>query len=194
MSMTLSIPIKQQITLPDAWQACRTPQELSYWLIAKLETFEADVEAAAAAAAEASHEAQTALAAAQAAATDATHALNAISNLDAQVVQLNARVTSLSADLTAAEGNITALTARMTTAEADIDSLESRVGQAEFDIGQAQTDINAVGASVQVLERGIAYQTTAPTVVNTNGALKVVVLTAEPATKYNGYIYFIKES
>ena len=162
--MTLSIPIHQSITLPDRWQACKTPQELSYWLIAKFETFEADVEAAAAAAAEASHEAQTALAAAQAAAADATQALNAISNLDAQVVQLNARVTALSADLTAAEGNITALIARMTTAEADIDSLESRVGQAEYDIGQAQTDINAVGTIAQNNQREIGADGTPGTI------------------------------
>lgn len=33
--MQLNIPVHQTITLPDAWQACRTPQELSYWLIAK---------------------------------------------------------------------------------------------------------------------------------------------------------------
>ena len=162
--MTLSIPIHQSITLPDRWQACKTPQELSYWLIAKFETFEADVEAAAAAAAEASHEAQTALAAAQAAAADATQALNAISNLDAQVVQLSARVTSLAADITAAEGNITALTARMVTTEADIDSLESRVGQTEFDIGQAQTDINAVGTIAQNNQREIGTDETAGTI------------------------------
>lgn len=162
--MTLSIPIHQSITLPDRWQACKTPQELSYWLIAKFETFEADVEAAAAAAAEASHEAQTALEAAQAAAADATQALNAISNLDAQVVQLNARVTSLSADLTAAEGNITTLTARITTAETDIANLNGRVDQVEFDIGQAQTDINAVGTIAQNNQREIGTDDTAGTI------------------------------
>ena len=43
MSKTLSIPIRQTITLPDNWQACRTPQELSYWLIAQFEEFESDV-------------------------------------------------------------------------------------------------------------------------------------------------------
>lgn len=186
MSMTLSIPIKQQITLPDAWQACRTPQELSYWLIAKFETFEADVEAAAAAAAEASHEAQTALVAAQAAAADATQALNAISNLDAQVVQLNARVTSLSSDLTAAEGNITALAARMATAETDIDGLDSRVGQTEFDIGQAQTDINAVGTIAQNNQREIGTDETAGTIKGRITALE----NAEGVKLYRHKIYF----
>lgn len=44
MSLTLQIPVRQQITLPDDWQECLTPQELSYWLIAKFEGFENAVE------------------------------------------------------------------------------------------------------------------------------------------------------
>ena len=38
---------------------------------------------------------------------------------------------------------------------------------------------------------GIPYITTAPTSANTDGGLKVVVLSEEPATKYDGYIYII---
>lgn len=148
MSITLSIPIKQQITLPDAWQACRTPQELSYWLIAKFETFADDVQNAVELAGQAGNDAATALATAQQAAADAASALSTISNLDAQVVQLNARVTSLAADITAAEGDITALAARVTTAEGDIDSLEDRVSQNEFDIGQNAGNISAIGTDI----------------------------------------------
>ena len=40
----------------------------------------------------------------------------------------------------------------------------------------------------------ISYLTTAPTADDTSGNLKIVVLSSEPATKYNGYIYFITES
>ena len=40
----------------------------------------------------------------------------------------------------------------------------------------------------------ISYLTTAPSADNTSGNLKIVVLSSEPATKYNGYIYFIAES
>lgn len=40
---------------------------------------------------------------------------------------------------------------------------------------------------------GINYLTTAPTADNTAGDLKIVVLSSEPATKYNGYLYFITE-
>lgn len=37
------------------------------------------------------------------------------------------------------------------------------------------------------------YTTTAPTSVNTNG-IKVCVLSSEPATKYNGWLYIITDS
>ena len=38
---------------------------------------------------------------------------------------------------------------------------------------------------------GFPYLTTAPTANNTSGRLKVVVMNAEPATRYDGYIYII---
>lgn len=37
------------------------------------------------------------------------------------------------------------------------------------------------------------YQTTAPTSAITDGGIHIVYLTSEPTTKYNGYIYLIKE-
>ena len=40
----------------------------------------------------------------------------------------------------------------------------------------------------------IQYLTTAPSADNTSGNLKIVVLSAEPATYYNGYIYYITEA
>lgn len=39
---------------------------------------------------------------------------------------------------------------------------------------------------------GVNMLTTAPTSANTDGNYKMVFLTSEPQTKYNGYIYFIK--
>ena len=37
----------------------------------------------------------------------------------------------------------------------------------------------------------LSYSTTTPTAANTNGKLKTVVLSSEPATKYEGYLYII---
>lgn len=41
---------------------------------------------------------------------------------------------------------------------------------------------------------GLPYITTAPSSANTNGNLIIVVLTSEPATYYNGYLYYIVEA
>jgi len=40
---------------------------------------------------------------------------------------------------------------------------------------------------------GVSYTTTAPSSANTSGDLKFVVLSSEPSTKYDGYLYIITE-
>lgn len=40
----------------------------------------------------------------------------------------------------------------------------------------------------------LSYITTAPSAANTSGLLKVVVLSSEPATRYDGYLYIITGS
>lgn len=50
---------------------------------------------------------------------------------------------------------------------------------------------NEVLAGTLTANGGIAYSTTAPNAANTGGGLKIVVLTSEPATKYDGYLYII---
>ena len=39
--------------------------------------------------------------------------------------------------------------------------------------------------------QGVPYITTAPSAANTSGTLIIVVLSSEPATKYDGYLYLI---
>ena len=48
------------------------------------------------------------------------------------------------------------------------------------------------GGSGENIADGISYATTAPTKANTNG-LKFVVLSSEPDTKYDGWVYIITE-
>lgn len=50
----------------------------------------------------------------------------------------------------------------------------------------------SIDASNIVNVENVPYVTTAPVADNTNG-LKVCVLSSEPATKYNGWLYFIQE-
>ena len=57
--------------------------------------------------------------------------------------------------------------------------------------------VMAAGASKKIPQEAFTAQrievsTTAPTGANTNG-YKLVLLSSEPATKYNGWIYLIEE-
>ena len=45
--------------------------------------------------------------------------------------------------------------------------------------------------NIQQSTSGVNYTTTAPSSNNTSGRLEFVVLSSEPATKYDGYIYII---
>lgn len=55
----------------------------------------------------------------------------------------------------------------------------------------AVTSVNSATGAVSIGDTtGLNYLTTAPTADNTSG-LKIVVLSSEPATKYDGYIYII---
>ena len=73
-----------------------------------------------------------------------------------------------------------------------------------FGSGGTQVEANPTGSATADLTKldvegtiyginGINVLTTAPTEANTGGQLKVVVLSSEPATKYNGYLYIITE-
>lgn len=66
------------------------------------------------------------------------------------------------------------------------------------DSTNAQAMIEAgVGIGISgsfITNEGVNYTTTAPTAANTDGSLKFVVLSSEPATKYDGYIYLITEA
>ena len=268
--MTLSIPIHQTMTLPDNWQACKTPQELSYWLIAKFETFEAaisdlntqitqldsritDNAADITALQQSVTELETlfdrvdqlefdlnqAIGDISAIGTRVTALETGVSNINTQITQLDGRVTSNTTNISAINTrvqtletgvsnintqitqldqrvgsnttNITDLQSRVTVLEA----LPARVTQIEYDLGQVMGDITSIGATLQTLQTGkqnvltagsgiaiandtisvsgVPYLTTAPVADNTDGTLKFVVLTAEPATRYEGYVYLIVE-
>lgn len=64
--------------------------------------------------------------------------------------------------------------------------------------GEATADLTKllVGSTIYKVRDGVAnglgFLTTAPTEANTDG-IKIVVLSAEPATKYEGYLYLITE-
>lgn len=49
----------------------------------------------------------------------------------------------------------------------------------------------AATSTVPVYTNSLPILTTAPSAANTDGGIKIVVLSAEPATKYSGYLYVI---
>lgn len=51
-----------------------------------------------------------------------------------------------------------------------------------------------VGTTKFAIGKSVGYLTSAPNAANTSGRLIFVVLSAEPATKYDGYIYLITEA
>ena len=54
--------------------------------------------------------------------------------------------------------------------------------------------LSFTGAQIDQAIGSTFYLTTAPSSANTSGTLKVVVLSAEPATRYDGYLYIITGS
>ena len=51
-----------------------------------------------------------------------------------------------------------------------------------------------IGSTKYKVAESVGYLTTAPSAANTSGRLIFVVLTSEPATKYDGYFYIITEA
>lgn len=62
-----------------------------------------------------------------------------------------------------------------------------------YDIAIKSADGTTIVDNSNVLSvNALPYLTTAPSSANTDG-IKIVVLSSEPATKYNGYLYIITE-
>ena len=72
----------------------------------------------------------------------------------------------------------------------DVDSEEIDLGNYQKPI-TADTELTLKKVVANKLEGNLGYLTTAPTADNTSGGLQIVVLSEEPATKYNGYLYII---
>ena len=58
--------------------------------------------------------------------------------------------------------------------------------------GNELSTVYAKAANIGTTQ-GLNYLTTAPSSANTDGTLKLVVLSSEPATYYSGYYYIITE-
>lgn len=68
-----------------------------------------------------------------------------------------------------------------------IDVIANPTGSATADL--SKLDVNGTIYGIN----GLNYLTTAPESANTSGQLKIVVLSSDPTTKYDGYLYIITE-
>ena len=131
MSRTLLIPVRQTITLPDNWQACRTPQELSYWLISQFDEFEHNVET---------------LAADVAALQSGLASLgDTVSNIDARLVVVEGQINDPVDGILAA---LAALAAADAEINAHLDDTDHNVSANAAGIYQLNVDVTAINADL----------------------------------------------
>ena len=131
MSRTLSIPVRQTITLPDNWQACRTPQELSYWLISQFDEFE--------------HEVETLAADIATLQGDVDNLEDTVSNIDARLVVVEGQINNPTDGILA---TLAALAAADAEINAHLDDTDHNVSSNAAGIYQLNVDVTAINADL----------------------------------------------
>ena len=128
--------------------------------------------------------------------------LNAVNSgiTSAKVTQFEGKQDALStSQLNAVNSGITASTVQKlilspvsAPAKPTLLGVDTANAESQFTMGVGLgTDESTSPFAIDV--KGVSYLTTAPTSANTSGSLIAVVLSSEPTTKYNGYIYYITE-
>lgn len=103
------------------------------------------------------------------------------------------QLAAMNSGITQAIVGRTILTPLTTPTEETLLGVDDTNSEAQFRLGVGLgTDEDTSPYTIDV--KGFSYLTVAPTSANIDGDLKVVVLSAEPDTKYDGYLYLIKEA
>lgn len=135
MALTLDIPVRTSITLPDNWQDCQTPQQLSYWLIARFDEL-----------------AKT---------SNINELKEMVTELRAYVDTYDARIdelvnvdASLGEDITALEQSISTLRATLATLENFLSDIDNTLTNLVRDVEGNTSDITAVDRRVDLVHEG----------------------------------------
>lgn len=117
-----------------------------------------------------------------------------VTEFEGKQAALNAsQLNAVNSGITAALVNRTILAPVSAPSEKVLLGVDTTNSEVQYKLGVGlATDESTSPYTLDV--KGVSYLTTAPTSANTAGDLKIVVLSAEPATKYNGYLYLIKEA
>lgn len=146
--MNLNIPITQTITLPDSWQACKTPQELSYWIIAKFDNFTTQFT-----------EINNAMSALQS--MIETNTANIATN-DAEIAEIKNTLTSINSDIATLQTDYNTLNTDLTTLHGLHQQLSNKVASMEdavLDLPGIKQDITALQTSVSTLQTNVSKNT-----------------------------------
>ena len=202
MSMNLNIPITQTITLPDSWQACKTPQELSYWIIAKFDNFTTQFT-----------EINNAMSALQSmietntnniATNDAEIAeiKNTLTSINSNIATLQTDYNTLNTDLTALYGQHQQLSnkvAGMEDAVLDLPGIKNNISELQTNVANNSTSIDTINTDnvtrdqniqglLTVIKPRFFINSTAPLTIGGNGANLATVVILNSAVDYRQFI------
>lgn len=148
MSMNLNIPITQTITLPDSWQACKTPQELSYWIIAKFDNFTTQFT-----------EINNAMSALQSMIETNT---NNIATNDAEIAEIKNTLTSINSNIATLQTDYNTLNTDLTTLYGQHQQLSNKVAGME----DAVLDLPGIKNDISTLQTNVAGNTESIDTIN----------------------------
>ena len=150
MSLNLNIPITQTLTLPDSWQACKTPQELSYWIIAKFDNFTTQFT-----------EINNAMSALQS--MIKTNTDNIATN-DAEIAEIKNTLTSINSDIETLQTDYNTLNTDLTTLYGLHQQLSNKVASME----DAVLDLPTIKNNISELQTDVASNSASINTINTD--------------------------
>ena len=155
MSLNLNIPITQTLTLPDNWQACKTPQELSYWIIAKFEGFTSSLTDINNALSQLSSMVETNTDNIATNDAEIAEIKTSIANINTTLGEINTSIESINSDYGLLHSNYMAMNNRLATVEdvaGDIPTIKN-------DVTKLQTNVNTNTENVTTLQTDVSTNT-----------------------------------
>lgn len=154
MALNLNIPITQTLTLPDNWQACKTPQELSYWIIAKFDNFTTQFT-----------EINNAMSALQS--MIETNTANIATN-DAEIAEIKNTLTSINSDIATLQTDYNTLNTDLTTLYGQHQQLSNKVAGME----DAVLDLPGIKNDISTLQTNVASNSASIDTINTDNVTR----------------------
>lgn len=147
MSLNLNIPITQTLTLPDNWQACKTPQELSYWIIAKFEGFTSSISEINSALTELRSMIETNTGNIATNDAEIAEIKTSIANINTTIGEINTSIETLNNDYGLLHSNYMTMNNRLATVEdvaGDIPTIKNDISELQTNVASNNESINTI--------------------------------------------------